>query len=144
MSSVESSGNASKQRGIFLTVMAILFVVLALSDITKVRQHANDPAHLGLVILGHRFAAPSANLILGLLFGLFLLTYAYGLWNMKRWVIPISVFYAFYVPVNMVLFWSLHQLDPPTVRFIVFYLFVSLTGSIGTALYLAFHREQLR
>lgn len=143
MSTVETPGTASAQRGIFLTVMAILFVVLALSDFTKVFQHANDPGHLGLVILGHRFHRTFANLILGPLFGLFLLSYAYGLWNMKRWVIPISVFYAFYVPVNMVLFWSLHQLDPPTVRFIVFYLFVSLTGSIGTALYLAFHRDQL-
>ena len=143
MSPVENSATASKQRGIFLSVMAILFVVLALSDFTKVLQHHNNPAVGGLVILGHKFTRGLANLTLGSLFGLFLLTYAYGLWNMKRWVIPISVFYAFYVPANMVLFWSLHQLDPPTVRFIVFYLFVSLTGSIGTALYLAFHRDQL-
>jgi hypothetical protein len=144
MSPIETSGTASAKRGIFLTVMAILVVVLAISDFTKVLQHANDPAHLGLVILGHRFTRTFANLVLGPLLGLFLLTYAYGLWNMRRWVIPISVFYAFYVPVNMVLFWSLHKLDPPTVRFIVFYLFVSLTGSIGTALYLAFHKDQLR
>ena len=144
MSPVENSGAASEQRPIFLTVMAILFVVLAISDFTKVLQHANDPAVGGLVILGHKFHRAFANLTLGPLFGLFLLTYAYGLWHMKRWVIPLSDFYAFYVPANMVLFWSLHKLDPPSVRFIVFYLFVSLTGSIGTALYLAFHREQLR
>jgi hypothetical protein len=144
MSPVETSGTASAKRGVFLTVMAILFVVLAISDFTKVLQHAHDPAVGGLVILGHKFHRASANLVLGPLFGLFLLTYAYGLWHMTRWVIPIAVFYAFYVPVNMVLFWSLHQLNPPTVRFIVFYLFVSLTGSIGTALYLAFHKDQLR
>jgi hypothetical protein len=141
--SPEYSTSASKRRGIFVSVMAALFVVLAVSDFTKVIQHANNPAVGGLVILGHKFHRASANLTLGPLFGLFLLTYAYGLWNMSRWVIPISVFYAFYVPVNMVLFWSLHQLSPPTVRFIVFYLFVSLTGSIGTALYLAFHKDQL-
>ena len=144
MSPVESSGTASAKRGVFLTGMAILFVVLAISDFTKALQHANNPAVGGLVILGHKFRRTSANLVLGPLFGLFLLTYAYGLWNMKRWVIPISIFYAFYVSTNMVLFWSLHQLDPPTVRFIVLYLFVSLTGSIGTALYLAFHKDQLR
>ncbi|HLI82233.1 MAG TPA: hypothetical protein VKV03_19735, partial [Candidatus Binataceae bacterium] len=86
----------------------------------------------------------SANLVLGPLFGAFLLLYAYGLWTMKRWVVPISLFYAFYVPVNEVLFWSLHQLQPPTLSFIVFYLFVSLTGSIGTALYLGYHKEQLQ
>ena len=142
MSPVETPGTASDRRGIFLTVMAILFVVLAISDFTKVLQHHNNP-EMGLVILGHKFRGAFANLTLGSLFGLFLLSYAYGLWNLKRWVTPISVFYAFYVPANMVLFWSLHKLDPPTVRFIVFYLFVSLTGSIGTALYLAFHRDRL-
>lgn len=141
MSAVESSQTDSGKRGIFLTVMAVLFVVLAISDFTKVIQQANGG---GLVILGHKFTTTFANLTLGSVFGLFLLSYAYGLWNMMRWVIPISLFYAFYVPANMVLFWSLHKLDPPSVRFIVFYLFVSLTGSIGTALYLAFHRDQLR
>jgi hypothetical protein len=143
MSPVETSSAASPQRGVFLTVMAILFVVLAISDFTKVFQHAHA-GHLGLVILGHRFNRKLANLILGWLFGAFLLTYAYGVWNMKAWSVPISVLYAFYVPTNMVLFWSLHQLPPPTVRFIVFYLFVSLTGSIGTALYLAFHQQELQ
>jgi hypothetical protein len=142
--SPEYSANASTRRGIFLTVMAILFVVLAISDFTKALQHAGNPSVGGIVILGHKFTRALATLTLGPLFGAFLLTYAYGLWNMSRWVIPISVFYAFYVPVNLVLFWSLHQLNPPTVSFIVFYLFVSLTGSIGTALYLAFHEDQLQ
>ena len=143
MSPIETSEAASSRRGIFLTVIAVLFVVLAASDFTKVFQHSRD-AGLGLVILGHRFVRNSANLVLGPMFGAFLLVYAYGLWNMKRWVIPISVFYAFYVPVNEVLFWSLHQLPPPRLRFILFYLFVSLTGSIGTALYLAFHKDDLQ
>jgi hypothetical protein len=143
MSAVETSQTDSGRRGMFLTVMAILLVVLAISDFTKVFQHHSNP-EMGLVILGHKFRGTFSNLTLGWLFGLFLLSYAYGLWNMKRWVIPMSVFYAFYVPVNMILFWSLHQLSPPTVRFIVFYLFVSLTGSIGIALYLAFHRDHLR
>ena len=143
MNPVETSAAASSQRGGFLTVMAILFVVLAISDFTKVFQHAHA-GHLGLVILGHRFNRKLANLVLGWLFGAFLLTYAYGIWNMKAWSVPISILYAFYVPTNMVLFWSLHQLPPPTVGFIVFYLFVSLTGSIGTALYLAFHQQELQ
>jgi hypothetical protein len=143
MSPVESYNPPSKQRGMFLTVMAVLFVILAISDFTKVLQHAGNPAVGGIVILGHKFTRKIATMTLGPLFGVFLLVYAYGLWKMARWVIPLSVFYAFYVPVNLVLFWSLHQLSPPTVRFIVFYIFVAFTGSIGTALYLAYHREQL-
>jgi len=142
MSPVETSGGAS-QRGAFLTVIAILLVVAAISDFTKVFQHAHAD-HLGLVILGHRFTRRLANVTLGPIFGLFLLSYAYGIWNMRAWVIPSAFLYAFYVPVNEVLFWSLHQLPPPTLRFIVFYLFVSLTSSIGTALYLAIYKDHLQ
>ena len=143
MSPVEPSDASSSRRGAFLTVIAILFVVLAASDFTKVFQHSRDPG-LGLVILGHRFVRSGFNLVLGPIFGAFLLLYAYGIWTMKRWIVPISIFYAFYVPVNEVLFWSLHQLQPPRIRFILFYLFVSLTGSIGTALYVAYHKDQLQ
>jgi hypothetical protein len=135
--------NEKASRGWFLTVITVLFLLLALSDFTKAIQFANDPAVGGLVILGHKFRGVAHNLILGPIFGLILLTYAYGIWNMRAWVLPLSIAYAFYVPVNMVLFWSLHQLTPPSVRFIVMYLFLSLTGSIGTAIYLAYHRERL-
>lgn len=33
--------------------------------------------------------------------------YAYGLWNLRRWVVPLSMAYAFYVPANSDLFWYL-------------------------------------
>jgi hypothetical protein len=135
--------NDRSQRGWFLTVITVLFVLLALSDFTKAFQFAHDPAVGGLVILGHKFRGVFHNLLLGPLFGIFLLTYAYGIWNMRAWALPISIVYAFYVPANMVLFWSLHQLPPPTHGFILMYLFLSLTGSVGTAIYLAYHRGRL-
>jgi hypothetical protein len=134
---------AHPQRGTFLTVMAILFVVLALSDFTKALQFANDPVVGGLVIFGHKLRGVAHNLVVGPLFGVFLLIYAYGVWNMRAWVLPLAIVYAFYVPVNMVMFWSLHQLPPVTHRFIVTYLAIALTGSVGTAIYLAYHRERL-
>ncbi|HYK63989.1 MAG TPA: hypothetical protein VEY94_03510 [Patescibacteria group bacterium] len=130
-------------RGWFLTLMTVLFVLLAISDFTKAIQFAHDPAVGGLVILGHKFHGVAHNLVLGPLFGLILFAYAFGIWNMRTWVLPLSIAYAFYVPANMVLFWSLHQLSPPTVRFIVIYLIFSLTGSVGTAIYLAYHRARL-
>ena len=132
-----------ESRGAFLTVIAVLFVVLAISDFTKALQYAHDPAHLGLVVLGHRFGGVGKNLAFGSLVGIVLVTYAYGIWKMRAWVLPLSILYAFYVPANMVMFWSLHQLPPPGVGFIVRYLLISLTGSVGTALYLAYHRERL-
>lgn len=139
----QTSQTARPPRGVFLTIMTVLFLLLALSDFTKALQFANNPAVGGLVILGHKFQGVVPNLILGPLFGIVLLIYAYGIWNMRAWVLPLSIGYAFYVPANMVLFWSLHQLPPPTVGFIVVYLFLSLTGSVGTAIYLAYHRERL-
>jgi hypothetical protein len=139
----QTSQTARPPRGVFLTIMTVLFLLLALSDFTKALQFANNPAVGGLVILGHKFQGVVPNLVLGPLFGIVLLIYAYGIWNMRAWVLPLSIVYAFYVPANMVLFWSLHQLPPPTVGFIVVYLFLSLTGSVGTAIYLAYHRERL-
>jgi hypothetical protein len=130
-------------RGWFLSLMTVLFVLLAISDFTKAIQFAHDPAIGGLVVLGHKFRGIGHNLILGPIFGLILFAYAFGIWNMRAWVLPLSIVYAFYVPANMVLFWSLHQLPPPTVGFIVIYLIFSLTGSVGTPIYLAYHRERL-
>jgi hypothetical protein len=135
--------NENARRGWFLTVITVLFLLLALSDFTKALQFAGNPAVGGLVILGHKFRGVAHNLVLGPLFGIVLLLYAYGIWNMRAWVLPLSIVYAFYVPTNLVLFWSLHQLPPPMVGFIVMYLFLSLTGSVGTAIYLAYHRERL-
>jgi hypothetical protein len=135
--------SSSTSRGIFLTVMAILFVVLAISNITKSLQHIRTP-HLGLVIFGYRLQTVLANAIFGPIFGVVLLAYAWGIWRMKRWVLPIAIIYAMYVPWNLVLFWFANGGDPHrSLSFIVRYLAVALTGSVGTGLYLAYHRERL-
>ena len=134
---------STESRGTFLTVMAVLFVVLAISDFTKALQYANNPAVGGLVVFGHKFEGVAINLVLGPLFGMVLLTYAYGIWKMRAWVLPLSLVYAFYVPYNLVLFWFTHTTGPRSIGFIVFYLAIALTGSVGTALYLAYHRERL-
>ena len=132
------------RRGAFLTVVAVLFAVLALSNTSKALQFLLDPTHLGIVIFGVRFESVAANLVLGPLLGAVLAAYAYGLWTLAPWVAPLSVVYAFYVPVNLVLFWYRH-LGPeiPPLPGILAYLAIALTGSIGTSLYLAHHPEKL-
>jgi hypothetical protein len=130
-------------RGAFLTVMTVLFVLLALSDFTKAFQFAHNPAVGGLVVFGHKFHGVGHNLILGPLFGIVFLIYAYGLWNMRDWALPLSIVYAFYVPYNLVLFWYRQPPGPRPTLFIVIYLAIALTGSVGTAIYLAYHRESL-
>ena len=76
--------------------------------------------------------------------GVVLAAYSYGLWKLRSWVAPLSIAYAFYVPVNLVLFWY-RQTGPevPPLSFLLAYLAVAFTGSIGTALYLAYHRDKL-
>ena len=132
------------QRGAFLTLVAILFAVLAVSNTTKALQFLGDPSHLGIVIFGVRFESVLDNVLLGPLLGAVLAAYAYGLWTLKPWVAPLSIVYAFYVPLNLVLFWY-RNLGPdiPPLGFILGYLAIAFTGSIGTALYLAYHRDKL-
>jgi hypothetical protein len=133
-----------RRRGPFLTVMAVLFTLLTISNLTKALQYANDPAVGGIVIFGVRVLGVTSNLVLGPLMGIVVGAYAYGLWTRRRWVLPLSIVYAFYVPLNLVLFWYFHRAsDAPPVGFLLAYLAVALTGSVGTALYLAYHREEV-
>ncbi len=133
-----------RPRPAFLTIMAVLFGLLAVSNATKALQHARDPHTLGLVVFGVRFDSVAANATLGPLMGLLLAAYAWGLWHVRRWVVPLSIAYAFYVPTNLVLFWY-RETGPavPPLGFILVYLVFALGGSIGTALHLAYHRDLL-
>lgn len=133
-----------RERGVILTVAAVLLGILAVSNATKAIQFLQDPSHLGIVIFGVRFESVVSNVILGPLMGAVLAAYAYGLWTLRPWVAPLSIGYAFYVPLNLVLFWY-RDLGPetPPVAGLLAYLAVALTGSIGTALYLAYHHDKL-
>jgi hypothetical protein len=134
----------TRERGAFLSVMSVLLGILAISNCTKPLQHMRDPAHLGIVIFGVRFERVLSNLILGPLMGVLIGAYSYGLWRLRPWVVPLSIVYAFYVPVNLVLFWYFQTgPDVPPVGGLLMYLAVAFTGSIGTALYIAYHRDKL-
>ena len=88
------------ERGPFLTVAAILFGILAISNLSKPLQIG---PHTGFVLFGERLDG-TANLIAGPVFGAILATYAYGVWTMRRWAVPLGGLYALYVILNLVLF----------------------------------------
>jgi hypothetical protein len=133
-----------RRRPLFLSVIAVLFGLLALSDFTKPLQRLGDPEKLGIVLFGVRLTGQTSNFVLGPLTGIVLAAYAYGLWSLKSWVGPLSIVYAFYVPLNLVLFWYMQTSpDIPSLWSMLAYLAVALGGSIGTALYLGYHRELL-
>jgi hypothetical protein len=82
-----------------LTTFAVLFTLLALSNIWK----PLSGGRAGFVFFGTKTAGV-ANAILGPAFGIFLLIYALGIWRRKRWALPMAWVYAAYVPINLTLF----------------------------------------
>ena len=127
--------NDGMGRDRILTILAILMGLLALSNLAKPLAQATDPAgSAGFVFFGHRLHG-TANAIIGPLFGLVLAAYAYGVWTMKRWVVPLAFAYAAYVVVNLALFAA----NPPpgdrnSFLFMVAYAAVAIGVSTGGAL----------
>ena len=96
-------------RGRALTVFAILFALLAVSNFLKPLQLGGE--RTGFVFLGQRLTE-TANTIVGPLFGLYLLAYAVSIWRMKRIALTMGWAYAAYVVVNLLLF-NLRTSRPP-------------------------------
>ena len=91
---------AEKSRGTALTIFALLFALLAISDFLK-------PFHLdpsaAFVFLGTKLSG-TANAIMGPLFGIFLLVYAYGIWAMRQYALPVAYIFSAWVMLNTSLF----------------------------------------
>jgi hypothetical protein len=99
---------AEKSRGAALTIFALLFVLLAISNFAKPLSH--DP-NIGLVFLGTKLTG-TGNAIMGPLFGILLVIFAYGIWTMHGWARPVAYIYTGWVIVNMVLY-SMKNRDVP-------------------------------
>ena len=126
-------------RGWFLTVAAILFGLLAISNFLKpVLANANT----GFVFFGQRLSGVP-NDILGRLFGVILVVYVIAIWQMRRFAMPLGWAYAAYVIVNMILF-SMKTTDkPPGPAFVVATLVVGLGVPIAAAVTLTMKRARL-
>lgn len=133
------------ERGRLLTIVALLLMLLAASDFLKpLRLEGTDT---GLVVLGLRRSG-TANVVGGAALGLFLLTYAAGIWRMRRWVVPLAWAYALYVTVNVALF-PLRTPMPADAgvgywTFGVVYTIVAIGASFGIARALSRRRAHLR
>lgn len=89
----------NQRRGTILTIFAILFGLLALSNFLK-PFHLNGAA---FVFLGTKMTG-AANAILAILFGILLAAYAYGIWAMRKFALQIAYIYFPWVVLNMILF----------------------------------------
>jgi|SRR5271163_977820 len=133
---------ADSRRSTGLTILAILFAILALSDILK-PLHLEGPT-TGLVFFGKRLSGVP-NAILGPALGFVLLIYAAGIWRMRRYAIAIGFAYAIYVTINLVLF---TMRNPPAASasdriFGIVYVVGALVLSWGTAILLRRHQAEL-
>jgi len=133
---------AEKSRGTTLTVLAILFALLAITDILK-PFHLEGPT-TGLVFFGKRLAS-TPDAILGPLLGIILLIYAAGIWRMRRYALGLGYAYAIYVALNLVLF-SVRNPPPASQSeriFGIVYVILALAFTWGTAILLARRKAEL-
>jgi hypothetical protein len=133
---------ANSKRSGPLTVLAVLFAILAVSDILK-PLHLEGPT-TGLVFFGKRLSG-TPDAILGPILGFFLLTYAAGIWRMRRYAIGLAFAYAIYVTINLILFSARNP--PPASQgemiFGIVYIILALTFSWGTVVLLSRSKTDL-
>ena len=140
MDQVEHS--ASAERGTVLTVFAILFGILAISNFVKPLQIGGPET--GFILFGVRQAG-TANVIAGTVMGLYLLAYAYGIWNMKRFVVGMAHAYALYVILNLLLFMYRDNQGADQLGLLgsILYTVVAIGVSLGSAITLTKRKTEL-
>jgi len=123
-----------------LRIFAVLFCLLALSNLLKPLQLTSN---VGFVFLGHRLGG-TANTILGPTFGIYLAVYAYSIFTMRSFALPMGIGYALYVVANLIL-WNLgHPAESEgSRRFGLAYMAVAIGVSSGAAYLLAMRRDSL-
>jgi hypothetical protein len=91
---------ATKSRGATLTIFALLFAFVAITDFLK-------PFHLfpndGFVFLGTELTG-AANAVVAPLAGIIILLCAYGIFTMRKFALPIAYIFVLSVMLNMVLY----------------------------------------
>jgi len=131
---------AQAERGNVLTVFAVLFAILAVSNLLKPLQ-LNEAT--GFVLFGARLSG-MPNAIAGILAGLYLLVYAYGIWHMKRFVVGMAHAYALYVILNLLLFMYSDDVEADELGlFYLLYAVVAIGVSLGSAILLTKRKTEL-
>ena len=131
---------AGKSRGAALTIFALLFALLAISNFSKPFSH--DPG-IGFVFMGVRLHG-TGNAIMGPLFGFLLLVYAYGIWTMRRYALPVAYIYTAWVIVNTVLYSMKNPADPhSSIAFAIAAIAIGIGVPLATAILLSRRQADL-
>ena len=89
-----------------LRVFAILIALRALTDVLKPLG-----AGSGFVFFG-KFLTGAACYVLAPIVGALMLVYAYGLWQLRRFALPLGIAYGVLVTINLAVFPLLQGLPP--------------------------------
>lgn len=130
------------ERGRALTILAALFAILAITNFAKFLPVTSDT---GFVLFGTRLAG-AANVVAGLIAGVVVGTYAFGIWGMRRWALPMSWCYAAYVIANGILFRLTYPIPAELGGkiFEIGYSIVATGTAVGTAMLLSQRKAELR
>jgi hypothetical protein len=127
---------ANQRSGATLTIFAILFALMAISNFSKPFSHQ---AGVGFVFLGTRLSGVP-NMIIAPIFGIILAVYVYGILAMRKFALPIGVIYAAYVIINMILFLAKYRgtavMQEHSWAYLIPYPFVAIGVSSGAAVLL--------
>jgi hypothetical protein len=130
-----------KNRGTLLTIFAIAFALMAISNFSKPFKMSPN---VGFVFFGYKLSG-IGNTIIAPIFGIILAVYAYGIWTMRRFALPLAHFYATYVILNTLMFtirkWGTS--DMPPLGFWIIYVLIAVGVSLGSALILTQRKAEL-
>ena len=119
-----------------LRVLAVLIGLRALTNVFKPLGAGTGFVFFGTILRG------VGNAIVAPLFGAYMLVYAYGLWNERRFALPMGVLYATYVPINM-LYFALKNPLPPSTTYLSAYAAIAVGVTWGAVVLLVLRRRSL-
>ena len=128
-----------KNRGALLTIFAIGFALMAISNFSKPFKMSPN---VGFVFFGYKLTG-IGNTIVGPIFGIILAVYAYGIWTLRRFALPLGHFYATYVILNLLMFTIRNHSEMPPLLGWIAYIIVAVGFSLGAALILTQRKSEL-
>ena len=134
---------ANQRRGVTLTILAVLLALMVLSNFGKMFSHHQG---VGFVFFGTRLSG-GANMIVAPTFAMVLAVYVYGIFAMRKFALPLGIFYGAYVIINMLLFLAKYHgtevMREHSWAYLVPYPFVAIGVSSGAAILLYRRRTDL-
>jgi len=128
-----------KNRGALLTIFAIAFALMALSNFTKPLKMSPN---VGFVFFGYKLSG-IANDIVGPIFGIILALYAYGIWMMRRFALPLAHFYVTYVVLNTLMFTIRNREAMPPLYGWIIYVIIGVGVPLWSAIILTQRKAEL-